>query len=336
MEQEKEQIKNSYIKSLRGKYRIVKPPVDFREINLGYSEEPQNASSKAYFTYDRAELRAKVIESGVYTESEIKIIEKEGCNKVIGNSLASSPFSGYRYYLTQRYAEKIIKGIKILMGAVAADDAEIVVPKNFSNISEACRNYVIKSPNISMVLGPDNYPLGFENILFEKKSELMNGNGYFSGKEGILITPVDYLLRIYMQVEEAENTRFKPVVIITPGENIFVWAPEELSIAELLKEANINDTGFFLKGDLLWGNSVINPEEETIKDLKRLFIFPESQVELYKCVGCGRCFEVCPAKLNYTHSMAVLDESAGVIPFDKILGCIGCGLCGYFCPGWKK
>ena len=68
MEQEK-QIKNSYIKSFRGKYRIVKPPVDFREIDLGYNEEQQNSSGKAYFTYDRAELRAKVIKSGVHCKS---------------------------------------------------------------------------------------------------------------------------------------------------------------------------------------------------------------------------------------------------------------------------
>jgi Na+-translocating ferredoxin:NAD+ oxidoreductase RnfC subunit len=335
MEQEK-QIKNAYIKSLRGRYRIVKPARDFREVNLGYAEEQQNTSAKAYFTYDRAELRAKVIESGIYSEREIQIIEREGCNKVVASSLTISPFSGYRYYITKRYSEKIIKGIKILMGAVAADSAEIIVSKNFPYIAEACRNYVIKSPNINMIEVSDSYPLGFENILFEKTAETMNGKGYFPGKEGVLITPVDDLLRVYIQVEEAENIRFKPITIITPDENIFVWAPKEITLAQLLKEANIQDTGFLVKGDPLWGNSILYPEKERVENIKRIFIFPELKITLQKCVGCGRCFEVCPAKLNYTHSMAVLDEGVGVIPFDKIKGCIGCGLCGCFCPGWKK
>lgn len=55
-----------------------------------------------------------------------------------------------------------------------------------------------------------------------------------------------------------------------------------------------------------------------------------------KCIGCGRCFKVCPRDvLDLIDSDADDDEdesAAAKMTIKDINDCIGCGACGRVCP----
>lgn len=57
------------------------------------------------------------------------------------------------------------------------------------------------------------------------------------------------------------------------------------------------------------------------------------------CIGCGRCYKVCPRKVfelvergeddeNYDED----EDNAMVMTLADVLDCIGCGSCGRVCP----
>ena len=61
-----------------------------------------------------------------------------------------------------------------------------------------------------------------------------------------------------------------------------------------------------------------------------------------KCIGCGRCFKVCPRDvldlIDRGEDMAIEDEdydeddTASVMTLKNPGDCIGCGACGRVCP----
>ena len=321
------------LRSLRGKFKISKPP-DADKVT--FHNRIKKSSTKNYYTLDRGQAREKVIESGAYTEKEIKRIEAEGCKKVSGNALCISPFSGYRYYLSLKYSNEIVKGLKILMEAVAADSGEMLIGKNYPPIQRAFKGHIERAPNICIKLLNDFYPLAHPAVLYKKLYNLKTEN--FPGYKGILIAPVEKLFKIYLCVEE-ENTDLMPVRVVAEKINIMLWVEKKKSISEILNLAGVGnahmDENFIIKGDLLYGSCVIDPEKETMKDAFCLFVVSRTEVKLNlnKCVACGRCLDICPQKLKHPYSMVVLNKKAGLFPFSEITGCIGCGLCGFLCLG---
>lgn len=57
-----------------------------------------------------------------------------------------------------------------------------------------------------------------------------------------------------------------------------------------------------------------------------------------KCIGCGRCFKVCPRSVLDLVERELDDDDEGdddntmVMSIANALDCIGCGSCGRVCP----
>lgn len=321
------------MRTLRGRFFITDPPGEFQDININKTHG--KSSKKDYYTMDRGRLRKKIIESGVYTEEEFNEIEKEGCRKVVGNSLTMSPFSGYRYYFSAKFPEQILKGLKILMGAVAADSADIVVPLNTTDLVESFEKIIKKSPNLFMYPVKDRYPLSYPEILHKKLYGLSKTEKYFPGIEGVLITSVEELYRIYLQVEDPHEAEKKYITVLIKNNRFFIKINANAKIAQVFKILNLDVKDFVIKGDLLTGEAVCDINIETVENISQIFIISDTGISLSRCMGCGRCLEVCPVKLEYPHSRQVLYENKGLFPLKQVGGCAACGLCGYFCPGWK-
>ncbi|MFH1415225.1 MAG: hypothetical protein ABIH89_03970 [Elusimicrobiota bacterium] len=321
--------------TLRGRYRITGSLQDVREIDT-----PQSLTKnfdKAYYTMDRGGLREKIIGSGIYSAEQLETIEKEGCKRLVANGLCVSPFTKYRYYLIKTYTEEIIKGIKIMSKAVASDGAELVVPKNDISIVEAAGKYVRKAPNIDMRILNDNYPLGLLETFCSKTGYFENPDDYYPGKDGIVITPVEDLLKVYLAVEGHEKNEGMPVMVVSSeGERVVISISGEATIDTVLDQAGIDSGGIIIMGDPLRGRAVADPAVQKLEGCLQIFVMKNTDMEITDCSGCSRCREVCPVHLRTCHSKIVLDSDRGIIPFYEVDGCIGCGLCGFFCPGWKK
>jgi len=320
------------MRTLKGNYKIGLNTESVIVNSL--NSKDRNLKRKDYFILDRSELRGKVIESGVYREDEVKKIESEGCKLAVCNSLNSSPFSNFSYLLSLEYAKKIVKGLKILMNAVASDSGEVVVPADNKNIIGVFEKEVFKSPNIFLKKIKDGYPAGFTRLLYKKIYSSSSKEKYFPGINGILIASVEKLLKIYLHVEEPENSGLNPVGIVKENKNFLIWT-EPATYAEILEKAGIKRTKkmYIISGDPLYGKMVVNPDKEIMKTSGVVYLSGNYSVKLGKCIGCGKCIMSCAAGLKKPHSMVVLKEGRGMIPFEFLEGCIKCGTCGFLCPG---
>ncbi|MBN2406856.1 MAG: 4Fe-4S binding protein [Elusimicrobia bacterium] len=325
------------MRTLRGNYFIASLPEDYQEIDRSISED--SLPKRDYYVFDRSELRKKLLESGIYSSKQIEKIESEGCKKIVGNSLCISPFSGYRYYLAKRFSKQILRGLKIIMNAVAADSADIVVPSNNPGLADVFRKEVERSPNIYMRIVRDAYPLGDNRILHRRLYGLSSADysGYFPGIEGVLVIPVEELLRLYLAVEDPQYADTKYVSVVSGEKKYFVQIGRSAAICRIIDMLNIGKHEYIIKGDPLSGKAVHDLEHETVADVSQVFAISENPIKPGKCVNCGRCMDVCPVKNRDTHSMIILRSgNKGVLPYAETAGCIGCGLCVFFCPAMKE
>ena len=63
-----------------------------------------------------------------------------------------------------------------------------------------------------------------------------------------------------------------------------------------------------------------------------------SALDQEKCIGCGRCYKVCPRSVLDLVERELDDEDDGdddntmVMSIANAMDCIGCGSCGRVCP----
>ncbi|GEM_PF-3110865 len=300
------------------------PPDEYDETFLVY-KNPESTRGFEHYLYDRQGYRDRVISSGAYTEEDISAAESEGCTKVVANSLCISPYTGMRRKICSEYPDKVIKGLRVMMKALAADEAEIIVSRENSVLFE---NVVKKTPNLFMKTVKDRYPLGMENIFYKR---IFNSReDYFPGKGGVFIVPVEKLVGIYMEVFEEKMKRFQPVIVSTPEKNYFLWADKNKSLYELVKKMQGGlSCNCLVAGDPLWGRAIADPKDQKIGGIFCVTLLNLKGFLPGRCCGCGRCLNLCPVNLPVTRSEKYHYCGGGVQPRRP---CLNCGLCLYFCP----
>lgn len=115
-----------------------------------------------------------------------------------------------------------------------------------------------------------------------------------------------------------------------------VEIPIGTTAAEALEFCNlVLDPTRVAVGGSMTGKSITDPEKYHLVPSSRSVLAFEDKTELhtFNCIGCSRCLEVCPQKLNpaliYKYmSAGMLDE----IKFFDPTRCDECGTCSYTCP----
>ena len=68
----------------------------------------------------------------------------------------------------------------------------------------------------------------------------------------------------------------------------------------------------------------IDPTMEIITDdTEGLLIMKKQCINENKCINCGKCYEICPIKVN--PKISLLNNKINK-------NCLDCGLCSYVCP----
>ncbi len=323
------------MRSLRGNFKITRPPVTFIDHRKKPVTKKKNKSSSPakYFTEDRKYCRQKVIQAGIFNEKEISQIEKEGCGRVTGNGMVKYPFIGCRNILAELLSFQIIKGLKLLMKAVAADYGQVVVTEKYG-IKKNIKKEISRSPNILFKTKKNRYPLGFNKILWRNNYRLKKNNYYFPGKKGNLVIGIEKLVKLYRFIELSSEDLKKYIIVHHNGSNHLFEVNENITIQNLVDRID-KDVNLILKDGFLTGRAVKNTEQLRPADFDNIILLKTMKYDLIDCTGCGKCVEICPQYLKVPHILKIFKEGRGFMPFSELAGCIGCGLCSYFCPGWS-
>jgi Predicted NADH:ubiquinone oxidoreductase, subunit RnfC len=139
-----------------------------------------------------------------------KPLEKDGT--VIVNAAECEPILNHNIFMIEKKAEKVIRGIQIVMDIVHAQKAIIGIKEKNKKAVEALKKY-IDSDKIQLCLLPDMYPMGEERaIIRQAKGVLLDIDKLPSAANSVVIN-VETVYKVYEAVDQKNHLIDKDVTV---------------------------------------------------------------------------------------------------------------------------
>lgn len=249
---------------------------------------------------------------------------------LVVNCVECEPFITCDVTLVKAKCEEILEAIDAILTINSIDEAIIAVKKTNEEIINTLNNYVGTYLNIKIKEVPDLYPMGWEKNVVE----VVTGNTYikYPGEIGVIVSNIGTIYAIYEAlklnkpliervVTIAGDKIKKPVNLYMKTGTITSDIIEELKI----KGEYVIVAGGPMTGKMVDSNYIIAPNSNCI-----LFL-DKKCYETETCLNCGKCVNVCPAKLSPVLIMKNRNNEQALKPLQPAK-CIECGLCTYICP----
>lgn len=275
--------------------------------------------------YSKEEFIAKIRDAGIvglggggfptHLKYEGKI------NTLIINAVECEPFITSDQILIKEKCEEILEAIDAVLTINDISEGIIAVNKTNTEVIDILNTYIGTYIKIKLVLVPNVYPIGWERSLI-KYIKKVNYNK-IPIEKGIAVNNVSTMFAIYEALKYSKPL-IERVLTINNDEVKNLLVRIGTPINELIKNKNILIAGGPMMGGLINDSLVVSPELTGILSLN----IPAEEEN--PCIRCGKCVEVCPAKLSPVLIMENLD-SENLKEF-RPQNCVECGLCSYICP----
>ena len=253
---------------------------------------------------------------------------------LIVNAVECEPYITTDYFLSKLKCEEILETIDAILEINRIDEAIIAISKDNIKLKEVFDSFIGTYLKIKIVVVPNTYPMGWERNLINE----VTGKQYnkLPIEKGIVVNNISTIYAIY------ESLKFnKPLIerIVTfSGEKLKKKCNVLVKIGTPIKdvldhlgviEDNVKVSGGPMMGEILSDDSVICNNQNCVLVLDKDKTIPT------KCIKCGKCVSVCPAKLSPVIIMELkckTDKDKNKLKKLHPERCIECGLCSYICP----
>ena len=272
--------------------------------------------------YTKEEFIENIKENGIKYSNKIKTL--------IVNAVECEPYITTDYFLSKLKCEEILETIDAILEINRIDEAIIAISKDNLKLKEIFDNFIGTYLKIKIAVVPNTYPMGWErNLISEVTGKQYNK---LPIEKGIVVNNISTIYAMY------ESLKFnKPLIerIVTfSGEKLKKKCNVLVKIGTPIKEIldhlgvekdNIKISGGPMMGNILDDDSVICNNQNCVLVLSNTNDIPT------KCIKCGKCVNVCPAKLS---PVIIMNSKSNVDKLKKLHPerCIECGLCSYICP----
>jgi electron transport complex protein RnfC len=287
----------------------------------------------------RKEILARIREAGVVGlggaafPTHVKLNPPKRIDMLIINGCEGEPFITADHRLMVEQAERVVEGVKIMMGACGAGRAVIAIEDDKRDAAERMREF--EDGRITVALLPARYPQGDERHLIRALTGREVPAGGLPFDVGVVVNNVATAKAVADAVLDGRPL-IDRVVTVT-GE---VRNPKNLlarigtMFSALVEECGgeVGNPDMMIAGGPMMGVAQWC-DVPLIKGTSCILLTRFRTEEERDCIRCGRCVDACPMGLMPT----LLASYSKKRMFDKCreanaMSCDECGCCAYVCP----
>ena len=251
---------------------------------------------------------------------------------LVVNAVECEPYITSDFSLTSDKCEEILETIDAILTINKIDKAIIGIKKSNYTLVNQLKNYMGSYLKIKLELLPNIYPMGWERMLVNKATHQKYDR--LPSEKGIVVSNISTIYAIYEALKYHKPLIERVVTFSGEGlenpKNILVKIGTKVS--DILEELKCkNDKVILVAGGAMMGTSVTD-DLVVSPNLNAVLLLPDKEEEpTTTCLRCGRCNEVCPARICPVLIKDAIDNKDKLKKLD-VNKCVECGLCSYICP----
>lgn len=293
-------------------------------------------------------IRKLILEKGIVglggatfpTHVKLSVPPGKTAEHLIINAVECEPYLTADHQLMMEKPDEILVGCSIMAKAIGVNRILIGIENNKPDAIKLFKEKATNYKNIEVFALKVKYPQGGEKQLIKALINREVPSGGLPIDVGCVVQNVGTAFAVYEAVQK-NKPLYERVVTVT-GKNIKnpvnLLARVGTPVSQLIEAAGglPEDTGKIVNGGPMMGKAVNNSEIPVTKGTSGILLFPRKSAdrpELYNCIRCSRCANVCPMNLEpYLLKNLSYKAMWEELEKERILDCIECGSCSYTCP----
>lgn len=307
---------------------------DFKEkVEKGLKKDNElNKFSKEEFI-ERLEHCGIVGMGGAGFPTYLKYKTDEKIHTLIVNAVECEPYITADYFVIENRCEEILETIDALLEINNINECIIAFKKSNDTLLKVFNKYIGTYPKIKLEMLPNKYPFGWERKLIKYVTGITYDK--IPSEKGIIVSNVSTIYAIYQALKLNKPILERIVTFSGAGlkkpQNVLVKIGTPVSeVIDYIGGVYKSKKTVLIAGGPMMGNIVddfvITPEINSVLVLEDNF-----KVDVTECLRCGKCVNVCPAKICPVLIKDSIDDKEKLKELNPEK-CISCGLCSYVCP----
>lgn len=315
--------------------KCIKIENDFKEATINSSKNDK------LNTYSKKEFIEIIKECGIVGmggsgfPTFAKYDTKKKINTLIIDAVESEPYVTADYAVASNYIEEILETIDAILEINNIEKCYIAVKKSNHELVNIINSHIGTYLKVKIFLVDDSYASGWERMLVSKitKEEYK----IHPGEIGVIVNNISTIYAIYEALKYNRGLTERIVTftgdMLKVPQNIIVKVGTPVrDVIDAIEGYKRNKDITFIAGGPMMGTSLSSDDLMVTPNLNCVLIIKKSKdEESLPCIRCGKCVEVCPAKLSPVLIKENL-KSAEKLQKLQVEKCIECGLCSYVCP----
>lgn len=297
----------------------------------------------------REEILDRIREAGVVGmggagfPTAVKLAPKDPStvDHILVNGSECEPYLTSDYRMMLEKPEMIVEGLKIML-KLFGDNCKglICIENNKPKAIEIMKKAVEGVDRVSVAVVKTKYPEGAERSLINAVTGRFVNSKMLPADAGCVVDNVGTVMAVYDAVKNGKPLMYR--VFTVTGDAVKDPRNFLVRIGTPYRELVEAAGGFtaepekIISGGPMMGFALTDLDVPVTKTSGALTCFLKdevSRVHETACISCGRCLNVCPARLMPTKlaELAEAGDEEGFESFDG-LECVNCGSCSYTCP----